>query len=450
MNKLELMKARVADVKSLIEATEDEAKLKEFGKQLEELYIEIGKESAHLEADKAAKDAADKAAELERQEKANKSPCRGLEIVNNTPTNYKGVNIKRELDMAINGFSVGNKGLFDHAPQIRERMRANPEKAEKVLMVFADMWDKASKSPVRMKAEGDNALNEGTPADGGYLTPTEERNEILSYIRASSIALPNVTMVNMVSDSMTFPRELTKVSVAYTDEEGAVTESEGTFDQVTLTAKKISAYSIASNEVIEDAANNGGIAALLLDQFTEAIAQKIDSTVFIGTGSPVSGTFLYTGVSEVFSSGSTAFSELLESNIRNIVSKIPARYRGNAKWYTSTSVLWQYLRGLKDSNGGYMFSESRGGGAAPGNLWGYPVVEGDDDVMPSTSAAGTGLILFGNLRGFYIGQRLGNISLFIDPYSRSNYDQTKFFVRTRWAFAHGLPNNYGRIVTAGN
>jgi len=67
---------------------------------------------------------------------------------------------------------------------------------------------------------------------------------------------------------------------------------------------------------------------------------------------------------------------------------------------------------------------------------------------PSVSAAGKGFIVFGDFRGFWIGERLANVGLFVDPYSKSTKYQTMFLMFTRWAFAHALPGNYGRIVTA--
>jgi HK97 family phage major capsid protein len=256
----------------------------------------------------------------------------------------------------------------------------------------------------------------------------------------------------MSSDSMTLPRELAKVSVTYSAEEENATETEPTFSQVTLTARRMDAYAVSSNELIQDNNIPGGIVGILMSQFTEAVGQKIDSTVFIGSGADsavFSGVFLTTGYSEVFSSGSTHFSELLESNIRNIVAAVPERYiRQNGKWYVGQSVLWKYIRGLKDDNGNYMFAESKYGRAAPDMLWGYPVEK--PTVAPSTSAKETGYIVFGNLKAVWIGDRLTNIDLMVDPYTGAKSYQTYWYLFTRWAYAHALPNMLGRIVTAGS
>jgi HK97 family phage major capsid protein len=182
-----------------------------------------------------------------------------------------------------------------------------------------------------------------------------------------------------------------------------------------------------------------------MSQFVEAIGQKLDSAAFIGTGDPVSGVFLSTGYSEVFSSGSTNFSALLEVNLRNVIGKIPTSRLGGAKWYGHRTPVWTYLYGLKDGDSRPLFIPSMTEGV-PHRLYGYPLEMPEQS--KSTSAVATGMLVFGNLKGFWIGERLGRISLFVNPYSLSTKYQTIFLMFTRWGFAHALPNQYARIVTA--
>ena len=151
------------------------------------------------------------------------------------------------------------------------------------------------------------------------------------------------------------------------------------------------------------------------------------------------------GYSEVFGTGSSAFSELLESNIRNLIGKIPPERLARAKWYMNNAVLWQYFYGLKDEDGRPLFVPSMSQGV-PGTLYGYPVVQSTQ--ATATSAASTALAAFGDLSGFYIGDRLTNINLMVDPYTLGKNYQTNFYMFTRWAFANALPKYYGRIVTA--
>jgi len=406
----------------LLQAIEEHAK-EEVRKELEKEFAEKAK------AEQEKKDAED----AEKLTKANKE--KDVRIKVTSPGEYKGYSILREVDSA-------KAGMND---RVKARMDQHPEQAEKVIKHFIDLFTGATKAPFeRVKA----AMQEGTDTEGGYLTPTEQRNELLAYIRDTSKTMGDCQHVAMASDVMTVPAENAKVSVAFTDEENTATETEPTVAVATLTAKRLDGYSVASNELLAD--ETTGIVGVLLSQFVEAVGQKIDSAVFKGAGTLVdgSGLFLAAGYSEVFDTGSTHFSEILESNIRNIVSKIPSQYinnmGGQGKWYIHRTPLWQYIYGLQDGDSRPIFIPSYNE-RVPHQIFGYPVVIAEEAI--GTSAAETAMALFGNLRGFIIGDRLTKISLFMDPYSKSTSYQTLFLMFTRWAFANALPNYTGRIAT---
>jgi|GEM_PF-5082783 len=428
MSKIDILKA-------LIAKEDDDAKRA----QLEEELLKAIKEEAKAEAmaELAKKDFEEGRKEADAREKAANTgvlaPPRPAVKVLETD-NYLGYNLKA---MKSN-FLVANEV---HGA-LREKARREPEGLELVMKWWAAQMAHAIKG--RPEEISKAAMVEGTTTLGGYLTPTEERMAVLSYIREVSLATRYCSHVPMVSDSMTIPRENYKVSVAFTNEATDATETSATFAQVTLTAKRLDAYTKVSNELLQDAANPGGIAAILASQFIEAVGQKIDSAVFIGTGDPVSGVFLSAGSSEVFSSGSTHFSELLESNIRNAVAKIRTSRLANARWYCHRTPAWTYLYGLQDSQNRPLFFESHVAGV-PHQILGYPLELPEQ--APSASAESTGFIVFGDLSGFILGDRLTNVNLFIDPYSLARSYQTQFLLFTRWAFAHGLNELYTRIAT---
>lgn len=429
---------KIALIKSLIEKTDDEKELKALHEQLIEAIREQEAEKIEkkLREEMEKKQAEEKKKADEKALEDKKKASTGFGSIQVTSAGlYKGLSIEKAKDFAMRKFaeSPSLKAVIPIA-------QARPEQFEGLIKVFADLYANAIESPIT-KAE----MAGGSDSTGGYLVPEEQRMELLSYIREASIALQDCTVINMTSDVMTLPRELTKVSVAFTGEGNAATEAEPTFDQVTLTASRMDGYSVSSNELLQDTGVPGGIVGVLLAQFTEAIGQKVDSAVFMGTGSPCSSVFSSAGYSQVFSSGSTNFSAILESDLRGIISKIPSSRLGNAKWYVHRSPAWTYLYGMKDSDGRLLFIPSMVM-ANPHQLYGYPVRMPEQ--APSVSAAGKGFIVFGDLRGFWIGERLANVGLFVDPYSKSTKYQTMFLMFTRWAFAHALPGYYGRIVTA--
>ena len=412
--------------KELVKAIEEEALVK--------AKAELAEENKKAEEAKKALEAEETKKEVkEAQSKSMLGHIPDGSIIKvGTPQLYNGYNLKAAIDQM----------KFSNNNMVRAISRRDEDAAEKVSMFMIDLLNRS------VKGSYQKAMNEGTDSAGGYLTPTEQRMAVLSYVREMSIAMQDCQHISMNSDSMTMPRENGKVTVSYTSEASDATATSATFAQVTLTATRMDAYVDVSNELINDAGTPGGIAGLLASQFLEAVGQKVDSTVFLGTGSPVSGVFLTAGTSEVFDSGSTNFSEVRESDLRAVIAKISPSSRGNAKWYISTSGLWNDIKGIKDSNGRPLYDDYTAGQIVEGMLLGKPVREGNDNIMKSTSAASTALLVFGDLSGFVIGDRLTNVTLMEDPYSLSTSYQTRFLLFTRWAYAHGLPNNYTRLVTA--
>lgn len=362
-----------------------------------------------------------------------------------TPGLYKGFKLKAEIASLCRPYRP--KGGAEKHLAIAADLKADPARAERVAKHWIDVIDMALKSPGReMDARLKEGFNEGTTTAGGYLTPTEQMDVWDAYARDESVALQNCRIESMRSDVKLVNKENATVSslsgVAITAEAVAATVVTPTVDQTTLTAKRLDGYTYITNEDLEDAVVQGGFVAQLLDQFAEAVGQTIDSCVFTGSGDPVSGVFKSAGYSQVFSTGSAAFSMLLESDIRGIIAKVTKGT--NHKFYSHRSVLWNTIYGLKDGNNNLIFIPSQVAGPA-GRVHGFPAIEVPK--APSTSAVSTGFILFGDLYGFIIGRRSDTLSFFVDPYTKGLSHQTIFAIFTRYAFAQHLPLMYGRIAT---
>lgn len=344
----------------------------------------------------------------------------GLGLSVGAPGNYKGYKLRAEIDNLI-----------------RKRPSLTPERAERICKGFIDWTSRAMEGAVRKAG-----MNEGTTTAGGFLTPQELDSEWSSYIREESIAMSYGRIIPMNSDVKLVNREDATVmslsGVKLNTEATAAAEIDPTVAQTTLTAKRMDGYVRVTNEDLEDATVAGGFVNQLMDQFAEAVGQTIDSCVFLGPGDPVSGIFKSAGLSATFGTGSSNFSELLESDLREIVGKV--RKARSPQWYMHRTALWSYVYNLKDTTGRPLFLVN-------GNsIFGYNVQE--VYMAPDTSAAATGFIVYGDLKGFLIGERMRATSLFVDPYTLGLSHQTIFAIFSRYAFAQHLPNMYGRIVTA--
>lgn len=269
---------------------------------------------------------------------------------------------------------------------------------------------------------------EGGATTGDTLVPIEYQWDMIQLARNRAFALQECTVLPMGTDTLTLPREATMVSVNWTAEAVAATDGEGTLDSVTLTAKKLTALATASNELLNDSAVD--LVGLLTEQFSYAVNLELDNQVLAGTGSPVSGLMKGTaGTSVVLGTGSAGFSMVHADNFSNAISQLEEGYTGNAKWIFHRT-LKHYLRILKDTTGNYIYQKPEGGN--PGQIWEYPYIVSEKAL---TTGASTVAAIFGNLRYFYIGRRLGQMSLELDPYGKFAEYQTRFRIVTRWGLA---------------
>ena len=418
------MAENIIDVEAIRKEAADQAR-----KEIEREMAEKAKEARIAELEKQL-EAKEEARVKEAQAKTLGEFRDDAEIKVGATPEYKGINLRKGVEAFAD--MLERKGHREAAA----KAVASDERTMGLIKSFHDMYKGSFTRDISEKA-----IDYASDGAGGYLSP-DQFGDLLAYARLSSVALSNARVVNMTSDVMKMPRENAKVALAFTASTTEAGATSATFEQVTLTAGDLDGYADVSMHLEMDSTTP--IAALLLDQFTEAYGQKIDSAVFAGTGSPVSGIFRSGGRSEVFGTGSTNFSAVLVSNLIAAEGKLEKPRRNGAKWYAGRSTIWSYIYPLKNTQGDhYLITDLSRPGAR--TLLGYPVEEVEE--FPANAAA-TAMAVFGNLDGMIIGNRLGNLTLFRDPYSLSAKHYVRYVFWTRVAFANALPNNFVRIVTA--
>ena len=85
-------------------------------------------------------------------------------------------------------------------------------------------------------------------------------------------------------------------------------------------------------------------------------------------------------------------------------------------------------------------------GGNPGTIWEIPYFESVK--APTTTGVSTAFITLGNWKKFYLGRKIGGMSLRIDPYGKFKENQTQFGVVTRWAPKIARAQAFTRLVTA--
>lgn len=429
-------------LQKLINKSEDPKEIEELKAKQLELIAKREREKAAAEAEEKAKAEYDeKIKALEDAKKASEDKLEelkksmklgnfreGAEVEFGLVDEYKGHNLKRAAAEFKN--ALRQRGNIEAI----SRAEKNPEGLEKLLKAFTDMRVNSMENPVTKDQVS------GTDATGGYLVHDDERDELLAYARDQSVALRRARIVRMNSDVVTMPREDAKVKLTFTDEDTDTNETSATFDQVSLEAEDLDGYADVSLHLEMDNSTPGGIVGVLLDQFTEAYGQKIDQRVFEGAA-VASSVFDEAGYSVTLSS---TFDSITVADLRKVIGKLKPNRRNGAAWFGEYSVVWDYLFGVKEDEKSVLIPDPRG--RAGNQVLGYPLeelVEG-----PSTDTSGSPMLVFGNLNGYMVGERLNTLTLFRDPYTQRKSKRIRYYFFTRVGFQMALPNNFVKIINA--
>jgi HK97 family phage major capsid protein len=282
----------------------------------------------------------------------------------------------------------------------------------------------ARKGVERMEQKAVAALTVSTDSQGGYLAPEAFANEILkkivefspirSYARVTAIAAPEVKL----------PRKLTGTTASWVAETGDRSQSDMTFEQATFTPYELATYVDVSTQLLEDNAYNleGELAA----DFAEAFG-KAEASAFVsgdGTGKP-KGLLTATGISEIKSGNASTLGTDPASLIIGMYHSVPSVVAQKGVWIMNRTVLGT-LRKLKDGDGHFIMIDPITAGA-PVTLLGRPIVEATD--MPDV-AAGNSPIMFGDLSGYRIVDRVG-LSVLRDPFTQATKGLVRFHARKR-------------------
>jgi HK97 family phage major capsid protein/HK97 family phage prohead protease len=240
---------------------------------------------------------------------------------------------------------------------------------------------------------------------GGALVPTEFENAIIDLRLEYGVFRANANVVPMSSDVKIRPRRNQGLSAYFVGSGDAITESQKTWDNVSLVAKKVGVLAKYENELAEDAIIS--IADDLVNEIAYAFAQKEDECGFNGDGTSTFGGIV--GIREKLKglSGTVAniaglqvasgneYSEIVLADLQGLIGRLPqfARRAGGNKFYCSQNFYATVLTKLAQAVGGTTYSEISG--ALQPTFFGVPVEI--TEVMPSTQANSQVCLLYGNL-----------------------------------------------------
>lgn len=248
-----------------------------------------------------------------------------------------------------------------------------------------------------------NVQKGGDNATGGFLVPSPMSQAIIDLREDYGVFRRNAKIQPMSSDTLTISRRAGGLTAEFAGESSTASESDKTWNQIQLVAKKLSARARMTTEIAEDAIIN--MADDLADEIAYAFSLKEDQTGFNGDGSSTYGGI--TGVTTALeaetgyagyinaTSGDDTFEELLLSDFVRCVAALPEYAENrNPKWYISKYGWGNSMLRLSTALAGNRISDVEGGGSR--EFLGYPVEI--SQVLPgSGSQDNKAMVLFGVL-----------------------------------------------------
>ena len=286
----------------------------------------------------------------------------------------------------------------------------------------ADQWVRGM---VLGRAEARQWLTENSPTEfrvmeagnnltGGYLVPPEMERVIIDLRETYGIARQLCRRVPMATDTISIPRVASDVTTYWVGEASTITASDPGFDQVQLTAKKLSALTRVSSELIEDSAFS--IADFLAQHYGQKLAEAEDEAFIAGTGGSNTGGIV--GVkgkldaNEAFAgvvtaaSGNDTYSEITAIDLTSLLGVAPTNALPNGKWIASSTGFSVTMERLAHTAGGATVTSFEDG--LRHQFMGYPVVISQK--MPTSTAdlSEQCMFLFGDFSaGVVFGERRG-------------------------------------------
>jgi len=242
---------------------------------------------------------------------------------------------------------------------------------------------------------------EAVNTTGGYLVPTQLDGDIISLILEYGLARQLCRITPMTTDTLNRPRRTGGLTATFTGESVSATESTKSWDNVSLTAKKLTALTRITNELNEDAIIN--VADDLVREIAIAFAEKEDKCLFIGDGTTTYGGIQ--GYEAKFDAiGTTSggglqvstgnlFSETTMTDLVNFVARLPSYADNpNTKIVMNRLIYFDVVVRLLSALGGNTVQTIEA--LTRRQLWGYPVMF--SNAMPKADANSQVFMLMGD------------------------------------------------------
>lgn len=261
-------------------------------------------------------------------------------------------------------------------------------------------------------------------SDGGFLAPAEFVTEMLKKITEIS-GVRQVSRVRTTTrHSLEIPKRTQLLEAFWVGEGNDIIESQSLYGLETIKVNKLAVYTIATTEMLSDAAFN--MEAEISQDIVERFAQKEGQAFIQGNGIEKPEGILFNSDVEEIKTG--VANDITADSLIELTGQLKVGY--NPVFMMNRRTLAR-IRRLKDGQGQYLWMPSMGAGLTdgqPATILGYPYVSAIDvdDIAPNTSP-----VIFGDfLRGYNIVDHV-DMTMIRDQYTLSTSGKVKFISHRR-------------------
>lgn len=285
----------------------------------------------------------------------------------------------------------------------------------------------------RLRDTEEKTLTEGTGSAGGFLVPTDQRNELIIKDGVlGGVMRPVSSTFQTTRDSGTFPASTDATTWATVAEEAAFAESNPTLSEVSFTIRKVGRLNKVSSELLEDSAVD--VASLLNLLLGRSLGRYEDQQGIEGDGTtePLglrvagsAGTITPAVMPTAIATAPTAL------DIFSWFFALPAQFRDSATWFMTSSMV-QKIMGIGSIVAGIHAVELLS--ASPVNtMLGRPIILFDGTGWDDAAAIAANEVFgaFGDLSTYYFVDRVGLSVTRLDE-RFADTDQVGFRFRVRY------------------
>jgi HK97 family phage major capsid protein len=318
------------------------------------------------------------------------------------------------------------------------------------------------------------ALGGSSGSAGGYIVPQDWADDFIRLLRAKAVVRKIARIYPMTTETLHLPKQTGTASAGWVGENTDLTSgmTDQTFNEIVFNAKKLRAFSISGNELLNDSTYQAE--KIIREDLQDAIVLMEDLTFLTATASSTQPGGIYTAVptANKFAGAGTA-NALTPDDIYKLLNRVQ---KNNARldcFITSADGL-QVIQTLKDTTGNYIFSES-GGYNAPQQVIEVPYGEDPENYnapvgkllgrdvyienqipstvtiatnSPTALTGGTAALLFGGMKNkLLIGQR-AQIEIAASNVAGNAFqnDQTYFRAILREDFQMAIAGAWGVVA----